>query len=229
MKQSIEVALEVTPKRTFAVAVGWPGWTRAGRDQEAALDALLEAGPRYAAVLAAEGLVFVPPASRAAVVVVDRRPGNAGTEFGAPSVPLPGDEAPVDEAELERLVVILRSAWAAFDAAAAQHAGQPLRTGPRGGGRDLARIAEHVAEADEAYLVKLGTRPPKRTGADRAAMAALLETALATLRARVLGLPVEHPSRATTQWAPRWYVRRAAWHRLDHAWEIEDRATIPHG
>jgi hypothetical protein len=25
-------------------------------------------------------------------------------------------------------------------------------------------------------------------------------------------------------WSPRYYVRRAAWYALDHAWEIEDRA-----
>ncbi|CAN5828742.1 hypothetical protein BH20CHL8_BH20CHL8_11020 [soil metagenome] len=25
-------------------------------------------------------------------------------------------------------------------------------------------------------------------------------------------------------WTPRYFVRRAAWHVLDHAWEIEDRA-----
>ncbi|MGB5058712.1 MAG: hypothetical protein WBO48_08460, partial [Candidatus Promineifilaceae bacterium] len=27
-------------------------------------------------------------------------------------------------------------------------------------------------------------------------------------------------------WPARYYVRRAAWHVLDHAWEIEDRANI---
>jgi hypothetical protein len=228
MAQRVEVALEVTRKRSFAVAVGWPGWARAGRDEEEALDGLLRSGPRYAAALAAGGMAFVPPASRAELVVVDRRPGNAGTEFGAPSVPLPGDGAPVDAPELDRLVGILRAAWAAFDAAAARHAADVLRRGPRGGGRDLAKIAEHVADADEAYLVKLGARSPKRAGTDPAAIAAFRDAALVALRTAALGLPVEHPSRTATPWSPRWYVRRAAWHALDHAWEIEDRA-IPAG
>jgi hypothetical protein len=26
-------------------------------------------------------------------------------------------------------------------------------------------------------------------------------------------------------WSPRYFARRAAWHVLDHAWEIEDRVT----
>jgi hypothetical protein len=26
-----------------------------------------------------------------------------------------------------------------------------------------------------------------------------------------------------SRWPPRYVVRRAAWHVLDHAWEIEDR------
>ena len=223
----LRVVLEVVPTRAFAVAVDWPGWTRGGRDEDAALDALVRAGPRYAAALAAAGLPFDPPAHRSALAVVDRLPGNAGTEFGAPSVHLPGDEAPLDGAELERHVAILQGAWVAFDAAAARHTGDELRTGPRGGGRDLSKIIEHVRGADEAYLVKLGSRPPKGP-VGPAQMAELHAGALATLRARALGLPVPNPSRAVTPWTPRWYVRYATWHWLDHAWEIEDRA-IPAG
>lgn len=29
--------------------------------------------------------------------------------------------------------------------------------------------------------------------------------------------------RGGKRWKPRYYVRRSAWHILDHAWEIEDR------
>lgn len=31
--------------------------------------------------------------------------------------------------------------------------------------------------------------------------------------------------RTTPPWPPRYFVRRSAWHVLDHAWEIEDRAS----
>jgi hypothetical protein len=31
--------------------------------------------------------------------------------------------------------------------------------------------------------------------------------------------------RGGQRWSPRRFVRRAAWHILDHAWEIEDRGA----
>jgi hypothetical protein len=35
-------------------------------------------------------------------------------------------------------------------------------------------------------------------------------------------LPTEGP-RGGKRWSPVYFVRRLAWHELDHAWEIEDR------
>jgi hypothetical protein len=166
---------------------------------------------------------FTPPADREGLAVVDRRPGNAGTEFGAPSVHLPDDDEPLEGPELERHAAILRAGWAAFETAAVRHAGTELAKGPRGGGRDLPKIIEHVRGADEAYLVKLGSRPP-RGQAGPPSIDELHEAALATLRSRALGRPVANASRAVTPWSPRWYVRYVTWHWLDHAWEIEDRA-----
>ncbi len=220
----IDVALEVTPKRTFAVAVDWPGWARAGRGEDEALDALVRAGPRYAAVCTAAGIDLALPADRAGLVVVDRLPGTSTTEFGAPGVPLPGDDTPLDDAALARQAAILQGAWEAFEAAVTRHADVVLATGPRGGGRDIAKIVAHVQEADRAYLVQLGARPPK-TAAGPVPIAELHAAALAALRARSRGLPVTDPARVTKPWPPRYYVRRAAWHWLDHAWEVEDRAA----
>jgi len=226
MEPPLHVALEVARTRTFAVAVDWPGLTRGGRDEDAALDALVRAGPRYAAALAVTGVPFQPPGDRGGLAVVDRLAGTAGTEFGAPSVHLPGDDEPLAAEELERHAAILRAGWAAFEAVAALYAGDELRKGPRGGGRDLPKIAEHVRGADEAYLVKLGSRPPKDP-AGPAPLEELHAAALAALQARALGLPVPNASRAVSLWTPRWYVRYATWHWLDHAWEIEDRALPP--
>jgi hypothetical protein len=36
------------------------------------------------------------------------------------------------------------------------------------------------------------------------------------------GLPAAGP-RGGKIWSVRYFVRRTAWHALDHAWEIEDR------
>jgi hypothetical protein len=223
MKPPLDIALEVGRTRTFAVAVDWPGLTRGGRDEDAALELLLRAAPRYAAALAAARVPFAPPADCEGLAVVDRLPGTSTTEFGAPGVPLPGDDTLLDEAGLARQTAILQAAWAAFDAAAERHAGSELARGPRGGGRDLAKIVAHVEDADRAYLVQLGARIPK-TSAGPAPIADVHAAALAALRARALGLPVTEPNRVTKPWPPRYYARRAAWHWLDHAWEIEDRA-----
>lgn len=35
-------------------------------------------------------------------------------------------------------------------------------------------------------------------------------------------IPARGP-RGGLRWPPRYFVRRVAWHVLDHAWEIEDR------
>jgi hypothetical protein len=226
MEPPLRVVLEIVRTRAFAVAVDWPGLTRGGRDEDAALDALMRAAPRYAAALAVTGVPFGPPGDRGGLAVVDRLAGTAGTEFGAPSVHLPGDDEPLAAEELDRQASILRAGWAALEAAAALYAGDELRKGPRGGGRDLPKIAEHVRGADEAYLVKLGSRPPKRP-AGPAPLEELHAAALAALQARALGLPVPNASRAVSLWSPRWYVRYATWHWLDHAWEIEDRALRP--
>jgi hypothetical protein len=217
------VCLEVVRRRTFATALDWPGWSRGGRDEAEALDALVRYGPRYATALALAGVLFDVGAGRPDLAVVERLPGTSGTDFGALSVPPSADAAPLDEVELARQVAILGAAWAAFDAAATRHAAAELRKGPRGGGRDLTRMVGHVRGADEAYLVQLGARPPK-AGPDPADMTALREAAITALRARALGRSVDGPSRVSRPWTPRWYVRRAAWHALDHAWEIEDRA-----
>jgi len=223
MGAPFDVALEVAEKRAFAIAIDWPGWTRSGRDEPGAFEALLRAGPRYAAALEAVGVALDPPVDRSGLVVVGRLQGGSGTEFGVPSVPLEADDRPLDETEIDRLTAILRAAWGAFDDAAVRHADDELRKGPRGGGRDLPRIAAHVREADDAYLVQLGSRPPK---GDRAPTRAedIRSAALEALWTRALGLPVASPTRVAKPWTPRRYVRRAAWHALDHAWEIEDRA-----
>ena len=143
-------------------------------------------------------------------------------------MPLPGDDTPLDQAGLARQAAVLQATWAAFEAAAERHTGTELAKGPRGGGRDLAKIVAHVEDADRAYLVQLGARPPK-AATGPAPIADVHAAALAALRARALGLPVADPSGVAKPWPPRYYVRRAAWHWLDHAWEIEDRALPAEG
>jgi hypothetical protein len=213
------VALEVGAKRVFAVALDWPGWSRGAKDEEGALGALAASGPRYEAALRAAGIDFTAPPDVAELEVVERLQGGSSTDFGAPGTPPAADAAPTSEADVAHLVAVLRACWDAFDRAAETAEGATLARGPRGGGRDLAKILAHVAEADSAYLTKLGGK------AAREADPAQVRTAFVeALGARARGdLPDVGP-RGGKRWTARFATRYAAWHALDHAWEIEDRA-----
>jgi hypothetical protein len=214
----IAIYLEAGAKRTFASAVDWPGWSRGGRSEPDAIAALAAYGARYEAVARAAAPKFVAPADASGFKIVKRLKGNAGTDFGVPSLGLPSDEEPVTPAELTRMTGILEACWSAFDRAAESAKGLELRKGPRGGGRDLEKMTAHVIEADQAYMAQLGARPPKAASAND-----LREAMLEALRARVRGLPFAEPRNTKNPWTPRYFARRVGWHVLDHAWEIEDR------
>lgn len=221
---TFNVYLELGKQRVFAGAVDWPGWNRAGRDEAAALRALRETAPRYARVLHAAGIEFTPPTSVADFAVVERLPGTTTTDFGAPDVAPSTDSAPLDEAELARWQALLRACWAAFDAARQAAVGKDLRKGPRGGGRDLERIVQHVRGAEVGYIRQLGWKFKADDGAEpEAELARTRQAALDALTAAARGeLPTRGP-RGGVMWSPRYFVRRAGWHVLDHLWEIEDR------
>lgn len=208
--RAIRVLVESTPKKVFASAIDWPGLSRGGRDEPAALESLLAALPRYAPVAAAAGEPF--PADGARLEVEERIDGDAGTAFGMPSVPAPSDRRPLTAAQARRQAALVDAAFDAFDAIAAA-APPTLRKGPRGGGRDTAKIVEHVQGGNESYASVLGIPP-----AERRPPAALRAAILAILASPSDGSPV-----AGRKWPPRYAAKRVAWHLLDHAWEIEDR------
>jgi hypothetical protein len=220
----VPIYLEVGTKRTFAGAVEWPGWCRSGPNEQDAIAALAAYADRYRRVVEASISKLKLPKDAAGFKIVKRLKGDATTEFGAPSQALPTDGEPISAAELERLTRVLDACWGAFDRATKSAAGLELRKGPRGGGRDLDKIADHVLEAEKIYTVKLGARPPKPPAGRALRASDLHAVVLAALRARARGQPVTDPSQAKNLWTPRFFTRRAAWHALDHAWEIEDRA-----
>jgi hypothetical protein len=221
---ALAVYLEIGSKRTFAGAIEWPGWCRRGRGEEEALAALLACAPRYARVAEAAGLK-APAAPD--LDVAERLKGGSGTDFGVPSVALAADQRPLGAAELDRQSRLLTASWQAFDIAwrEADEAGVELRKGPRGGGRDLPKMLGHVLEAEEAYLGQLGSHWPRLPGAAPAdRLAVVRDTAMVALAARARGEPIADPRNTLHPWLPRYFVRRSAWHALDHAWEIEDRS-----
>src|SRR5215831_10685966 len=152
----LPVSLEVGQTRTFAIAHDWPGWCRSGRDEAAALHALYEYGPRYARALQTPRLQFRAPSAASDLVVVERLSGNATTNFGAPNLALSRDMQPVEPDEVQRWQDMLQACWRTFDTAVQTATGQALSKGPRGGGRDLTKIIEHVHDVDAGYLTSLG-------------------------------------------------------------------------
>ena len=230
----LDVYLEVAKSRAFAGAVGWPAWCRAGRDEDAALEALFDYGPRYARVLDGSGVRFTAPSRASTLRVVERLKGDATTDFGAPSIMPKADARSVDRRWLTRQEKILRACWRAFDRAVVGADG-PLAKGPRGGGRELDAIIGHVVGAEGGYLRMIAGKPPSSADVAASATRDAKEAAAARddLRAAVIdrlehalteGIPEKGP-RGGTRWSAPYFVRRAAWHVLDHAWEIEDRSS----
>ena len=220
----IDVYLEIGKKRTFAGALDWPGWCRSGRDEESALQAVADYGPRYARVLRNTRLGFRPPADVSALSIKQRLDGDATTDFGAPAMAPSSDAKTIDSNELQRFEKILKACWRALDNAIEKATGKELSTGPRGGGRQLEGIVEHLLGADAGYLSQVGWKLRQE---DTASLTDQLEqTRQATLEALTASARGEVPARGPRgglRWSPRYFVRRLAWHTLDHVWEIEDR------
>ncbi len=221
---TIDVYVESGRKKTFAGAIGWPGWGRMGRNEESALQALFDYGPRYAQVLRPAQIKFQTPTNASTLVVIERHEGNATTDFGGPAITPSRDLQPVDETEFERSQTLLKACWQAFDATVQQAFGRELRKGPRGGGRDLDKIVQHVLDADATYLPRLAWKFRKGQGDSQSEE--LYRTRQAILDALSTTVHDELPERGPRGgviWKPRYFVRRVAWHTLDHLWEIEDR------
>ncbi len=220
VRQTTRVVLEVSPRKAFATAVDWPGWSRSGKTPEGAIEALRTYAARYAPVAEAAGLAFGRTEDPAFDVVATDE-GGAGTEFGVPGRIGVTEHEPLDAAQAARRSSLVAAAWQVLEVTAAA-APAELRKGPRGGGRDTAKIVAHVIEAEHAYAREMGIRvPPPRDDADvRAMRAAIIEV----LRAPSDGTPF-----ADRRWTTRYAAQRIAWHALDHAWEIEDRSEPEHG
>jgi hypothetical protein len=215
---AIPVYLEIGEKRVFASALDWPGWTRSARDEERALETLAAYAPRYAAVPRAARIEFAIGA-KPSFKVVERVQGNATTDFGAPGIQASSDTKSLMPSEAEHICALLAASWKVFDAAVAK-APAELRKGPRGGGRDRDKIADHIIDAESAYTPKLGLKLKTPGRDDKAAVQAARKAILDAIRASAGGAQT-----GEKRWPPRYVARRMAWHLLDHTWEIEDRSA----
>ena len=209
------VVFEIGSKRTFASALDWPGWSRAGKTPELALQALVDYAPRYAIVPKTAKVPF--PQGRWDFDVIERLRGDATTDFGAPGAMAKAELKPMSKAEVERMCSLVEATWKVFDGAV-KKAPASLRKGPRGGGRDRDKMVEHVLGAEAGYGSSFALKLKQPEVGDAKGIKALREAWLEAFRAGADGKPRREGGRSA-----RYMARRIAWHTMDHVWEMEDR------
>lgn len=217
----MKVYFEAGEKKVFAVALDWLGFARCGKTEDAAIEALVVYAPRYIGSMGAIAKGLKAPTSVKEIDVVKRLPGNKTTDFGAPDAIFPADREQVSELELDAAIQYLRAAWDAFQAAAQRAKDKTLApSGPRGGGRSVEKMIAHVREADGGYVSAIGGKSKP----DSAPWPEVQRNFIAALKARNAGELPDFGPRGGERWPALFAMRRSAWHSLDHAWELEDRA-----
>ena len=216
MAKPIPVYIESGDKKVFACAIDFPGWCRSGKDEASALEALAGYAPRYAEVARRAKAAF--PSGDPELEVVERIKGKGATDFGIPHEIPKADAEPLSARQAARQVELMRAAWALLDTVAKASPAE-LRKGPRGGGRDRDKMLDHVLGAEAAYARQVGVKHPAPQVGDRKGVKALRDELAETLRVASDGSPL-----VANGWPPRYAIRRIAWHVLDHAWEMQDRA-----
>jgi hypothetical protein len=202
--------VEIGSKRVFASAADWPGWSRSGKNELAALENLATYAPRYARVAKLARIDF--PDGATDFEVIERNKGNPTTDFGAPAIPAKSEARPMTPSQTERMCSLVEACWKYLDQVRAK-APAELRKGPRGGGRDRDPMFNHVLGAEMEYAKRIGTRLKQPDGGDAGAVKAFRKAILESFG---------NPNREE-KWPVAYVARRTAWHALDHAWEIEDR------
>jgi len=217
MAARIRVMVEQGKKRVVAVALDWPGWNRSGKSEEEALQVLAAYRPRYAKVAELAGLAGEFRAA-GKLAVVERRKGTGMTDFyGLSYGSAASEHKPLSSAACERKLALLRASWSYFDDVASSVSAE-LRKGPRGGGRDRDTIVRHTNGTEvQDFAMKVGLNPPPdawRRPKDLRAHRDAFCAAIRDYNARAA------PART---WTVQFLIRHAAYHMLDHAWEMEDR------
>jgi hypothetical protein len=211
-------------KRSVAFAIDWPGWSRGAKNPQLALDALESYRERYRPVAELAGLARELDAAGPLEIVEDRI-GTASTDFwGISFSPCTAEQGPMDEAELERGITLLRACWAFFDGVAARVSPE-MRKGPRGGGRDRDTIIRHTIRTEsEDFARQVGLRNLEGAALTPDGLRQHRETYVAAMRAYNAG----EDQRRMRSWTLAFLIRHSAFHTLDHAWEMQDKDLSTH-
>jgi hypothetical protein len=207
-------------KRSVAFSLDWPGWSRGAKSAELALETLESYRDRYRPVAALAGMAGEFDTA-GPLEVVEERVGTGSTDFwGISFSPSSTEHGPMDEAELERKLTLLRASWAFFDGVAARVSAE-LAKGPRGGGRERDEIIRHTLRVES---LDFASRVGLQVADDGAALTPdgrrqYREAYVQAIRAYNAGA-IQRPMRS---WTLPFLIRHSAFHTLDHAWEMEDK------
>jgi hypothetical protein len=152
--------------------------------------------------------------------IVEDRVGTGSTDFwGISFAPSATEQDPMDDAELERAISLLRACWEFFDGVVARVSPE-MRKGPRGGGRDRSRIVRHTIRTEsEEFAKRIGLRIPEEAALTPEGLRRHRVDYLDAMRAYNAG-EIKRPMRS---WTLPFLIRHSAFHVLDHAWEMEDK------
>ena len=125
------VYIETGKSRCFACSLDWPGLSRSGKGEEAALSALSDYVPRYALVAAKADVEFPLTEGQPWSVVQHVPTRSGGADFGVPTTVLDDDDADWPPSEAKRTAALLTASWERLDEVAAA-APESLRKGPGG-------------------------------------------------------------------------------------------------
>ena len=205
-------------KRSVAFSLDWAGWERGAKTAELAMETLESYRGRYRPIADLAGMAGEFDAAGPLDVVEDRV-GTGSVDFwGISFSPSSTEHGPMDEAELERAITLLRASWEFFDGVAARVSPE-MRKGPRGGGRDRNRIIRHtIRNESEDFAKQVGLRIPEEAALTPDGLLQHRTTYVEAMRAYNAG-----EGKRMRSWTLPYLIRHSAFHTLDHAWEMEDK------
>jgi hypothetical protein len=217
---AVRTVIQRGPKarKAVAFALDWPGWSRGATTPELALAAFEAYRARYRPIAAAAGMATEFDAGRR-VKVVEDHVGTGSTDFwGISFAPSTSERDPMDEAEFDRKVALLRACWAYFDDVAATVSAE-LRRGPRGGGRNRDEVIRHAVRVErEDFAKRVGLRTPEEATLTTAGLQDYRTAYVAAMRAYNAG-----EGKRMQSWTLPFLIRHSAYHVMDHAWEMQDK------
>ena len=215
------VTLEIGPKgkKVVAVAPDWPGLERGAKTEEEAIERLRSYIPRYSQVakLAEMDAEFDRMKN---VKVVEHYPGTGSTDFWGISFAFSSiDKHGMSGDELERELRLMQACWAFFDGVSRRVSAE-MQKGPRGGGRDRARIVRHTFAAEQDWAKMIGVLTPDDAMLSGKGLKAHRDAYCRAIRDYHLQGKL---AGKMAKWPLRFLIRHTAFHTMDHAWEMEDK------